>query len=254
MRLRISPSALGSYKHCQLHFKLSYIDKLKPVMRGTIYSVLGVAVHDSIDHFFKQFKELRTNDLPTLLKIFEETFAKRCQEQLPELPEVTFASFVETGKKMLTSYHKYDFEEGNVNFVLDSEKKFVVDCGDFDLVGIVDRSYKHGEVISVTDYKTGAVRSQKDVDSDDQLSLYSWMYWHSNGVIPDSLCLYFLKPDKRVYTTRTQEQLHAFYNKIVEFKDKVMAQTVFEPNFKGCAMCDFKFNCPESEKKKIRLT
>jgi len=255
LRLRISPSALGSYKHCPMHFKLSYIDKVKPMYRGTIYSILGLSIHETIDSFYKLFTENETREYFILEEIFERTFRSKTTEILPMLPHATYLDFLDAGKKMLKNYYKYDFDENNIIHVLHSEKKFVVDCGDFDLVGIVDRSYKKDDKIFITDYKTSTtVRSQKDVDKDDQLSLYSWMYRKVLGLVPDTLCLYFLRADKKVFTNRTGEQLDAFFNSVVDFKNMVMAQTEFEPNFKGCGMCDFKFNCPASQKKKIRLT
>jgi hypothetical protein len=254
MRLRISPSSLGAYKQCQVQFKLAYIDKLSPLISGTTYSILGVSVHEAIDTFYKTFKDKGISDLPSILISFETIFQTRCHKQLPDLPPITYLSFLESGKKMIETYFNYDVVNGNINFVLDSEKKFVIDCGDFDLVGIVDRSYKKDGLISITDYKTGAPRSQKDVDKDDQLSFYSWMYRKSTGVIPNTLCLHFLKTDKRVYTQRNEEDLDKFYESIIRFKDRVMTQTEFEPNFKNCGMCDFKFNCPIFQKRKIKLT
>ncbi|NCU27502.1 PD-(D/E)XK nuclease family protein [Candidatus Nomurabacteria bacterium] len=250
MRLRISPSALGSYEHCPVHFQMAYIDKVKPMFRGTTYSILGISVHEAIE----KFHALEVKDLVTLQMMFEGLFKQKTTEQLPMLPYDTYLTFLEAGKAMLINYFNYDIVQGNVKNVLHTEKKFVVDCGDFDLVGIVDRSYQFGDKVQVVDYKTStSVRSQKDVDKDVQLSLYSWMYRKVLNLLPDSLCLHFLRSDKKVYTSRTEADLDVFYNSIVKFKDKVMAQTEFEPNFKGCGICDYKFNCQAAKKKRIPL-
>ncbi|HPS28577.1 MAG TPA: PD-(D/E)XK nuclease family protein, partial [Candidatus Paceibacterota bacterium] len=137
--------------------------------------------------------------------------------------------------------------------ILELEKHFVLD---FDigkekhhLSGIMDRvdTFNDGRY-EIIDYKTGKrVPSQKDTDKDLQLSIYALgllSFWPKLNTKDISLSLYFLKPDIKVTSSRTAEQLDGTKQ---EIKESILAITKsdFSPTpSRLCDWCGYRRRCP----------
>ena len=104
------------------------------------------------------------------------------------------------------------------------------------------------------DYKTGRSKSQKRVDTDDQLSTYALAM--ARGAVTDEvtgaplpaaskLTLYFTESDMAVSTTRTPEQLAAHAATLTSLAMSLRSgDFTAMPSYLACAWCDFSRVCP----------
>ncbi len=126
------------------------------------------------------------------------------------------------------------------------EHKFGINLDGITVTGILDRLDKtvdgHYEVI---DYKTNRkLPSQEKIDNDLQLSMYHWATEQIWGFTPSSVSLYFLLPNHRMISSRTDEQIKETLNTIKGVADKI-SNSKFEPVQSGlCPWCDFQQYCP----------
>ena len=118
--------------------------------------------------------------------------------------------------------------------------------------GKIDRVDADGEGIHIIDYKTGANPiSQKEADSDLQLSIYALAATH----IPEypfnrkpeevKLSLYYFDNPQIVTTLRTKEQLEKAKEEIIEYRNQI-EESGFECSGNMlCKNCEYKLFCNE---------
>ena len=133
---------------------------------------------------------------------------------------------------------------------ISTEHNFKSEIGKYPFIGIIDRidEYEDG-TRELVDYKTHKIIwEQEKVDNDLQLSLYCYACKVALGFIPDRIAIYFLSHNKKVYTTRNEEQINNAIKLSVEVAEKIN-NNEFEPNKDKCAYCDFKSSCKYSSLK-----
>ena len=122
----------------------------------------------------------------------------------------------------------------------DKEAKDVIITGRF------DRVEKSEDGVRVIDYKTGSIRSQKDVDEDLQLSIYAIAAEQVFDLQCTDLVLLFLHEDgiTEVRTMRSQQQL-AEAQEIIRFASEGIEAAQFDPqpSETKCARCPYKGIC-----------
>ena len=125
------------------------------------------------------------------------------------------------------------------------EKKFTLKISGIPLIGSIDRIDDLEKGIEIIDYKTGKVKEQKDVDRDDQLTIYALAARDALGLEPRQLALYFMAENKKVVTTRSSEDLEEKRKELEETVEKIR-ESKFEanPGFL-CKWCDYKHLCDE---------
>lgn len=250
-KLRLSPSALNAFKDCNYKFLLAYIKKVKPKIKGNIYSSFGSAIHKCIQLFY----EAKTfEDRNSVLINWPTLFISDIENKNIKISETDRSNFISTGKRVLLDFYDRQNTDGLLKDPHYLEQKNTLDMGEFLVVGIVDIAYEYPDGIDIVDFKTNSkAKTQKEVDEDTQLTLYCWLYWRLRGIIPKRLGLHYLKLDKKVYTSRTEDQLYAFTEYLMGFYTQVSTMKKWETNSKHCFLCDFKYDCPETESHKIRI-
>ena len=81
-----------------------------------------------------------------------------------------------------------------------------------------------------------------------QLSLYCYACKIALGFIPDRIAIYFLSHNKKIYTTRNEQQINDAIKLSVEVAEKINNNEFF-PNKEKCSYCDFKLSCKYSSLK-----
>lgn len=258
-RMRVSYSALETYKTCPLKFKYQEIDKIKAPK--SIEAIFGSSVHSALKQMFS-----RTPLYPTLDEIVN-FFTVKWQARLPdgqekkpeEIDEETLKAYFEEGITLLKNFYKKN-PPWNFNAV-ELESRFEVQIEDtlnkktHTLAGIIDRIDKSPEndVYEIIDYKTSKrMPPQNDLDKNLQLSIYNlglikrWPHLKQENI---KLSLYFLKHNEKIETKRTIADLEDTKNEILEIIREIEALISESKEFIPtpsplCDWCGYRKICP----------
>ena len=248
--MRISYSSLENFKQCPLKYKFSQIDKIKePKSKEAVF---GAYIHKVLKWFYQKDPHFPTLD--ALLDYYKEHWPKKSEGFEWQDPEEENSYFKE-GIRILEGYYKANIPQQTS--ILDLETRFEVTIdenpekpdGKHILTGVIDRIDKLPDgKIEIIDYKTGKrVASQKDADSNDQLSLYAiglknrWPRINTESL---SLSLYFLKFNEKIKTQRTEEDLEKSREKIIKSIQEI-EKSDFEPRPSAlCGWCGYRNICP----------
>jgi putative RecB family exonuclease len=260
--LRISYSALDTFKQCPLKYKFQVIDKIKAPK--TKEAVFGGKLHEALEWFHKQNPVSPTLD--QLLNQFKEIWPARQASQVAGVaggasplfgPDEDLIYFSEAIKILKNYYEHYLKIKDNFS-VLGTETRFEVLLENPEnkeekclLTGIIDRIDKTKDGIEIIDYKTTKkLPSQEDIHNSMQMSLYClgimnrWPQFIENGIENIKLTLYYLKHQETISTHRTREQLDGV-QKHVWMELKKIEKSEFGPMPSVlCDWCGYKKICP----------
>lgn len=243
-----SHSKLQTFEQCKLRYKLRYIDKIKPPVKGTIEAHLGTSVHNSLEWLYKQVMQEKIPELEDILQIYIDEWQKNFDEELViAKPELTSEHYFNKGIKFITDYylkHK-PFKDGTI----ETEKKVWIKVPDSKnlLIGFIDRLVhnKEKDRLEVHDYKTAnSLPNQNHFDRDRQLALYS-IAIRDKYKKPVVLTWHYLNHNIQVYSQRTDDQLNNLLNEIKSLIEEIENTTEFPPNKSIlCNWCEYKSICP----------
>jgi RecB family exonuclease len=123
-------------------------------------------------------------------------------------------------------------------------------------VGYVDRIDRRLDgAIEVVDHKTGAPRSQTEVDGDRQLTAYAFACARgglrdpvTGEVLPAAarLGLHFAETGLVVWTTRSVEELDAFGARLVGEVEAIRRREFAPRPGKACRWCEYRSSCADA--------
>lgn len=126
------------------------------------------------------------------------------------------------------------------------ELPFKEQVGDIAVGGRFDRIDRREGELFVIDYKSGAVRSQEEVDTDMQLGLYALVLHDYLGLDTVRLGLYFLRDDLLLETVRDAEQSRATKDTLRTVGAGIAGEHFSAtPSPDRCSYCSFRTLCPE---------
>lgn len=241
--MRISYSALDTYKTCPLKYKFQNVDKIKtPKSKEAVF---GTVVHATM-------KFIHTPGIlsPSMEQALEY-FSNAWNPSVFESPEEERAAFVQ-GVKMVQDYYQKN-NPANFN-VMNLESRFQIEIGpegNRHLVsGIIDRIDRTADGYEIIDYKTTKkMPVQEKVENDVQLSVYlqaflSYYPQEKHNLDKIKVSLYFLKHGVKLSAFRTEEQLKKNEADFLEII-KLIEEQKFEPNLSPlCDWCGYQNICP----------
>ena len=101
-KLRISASALGTFKDCEEKFRLAYIEKVRPAISGNIYSVFGTAIHSTIGDFYLGAK---FDDSSSITATWPDRFASEVADKKIFISPDKLDEFRELGFDILDKFY-----------------------------------------------------------------------------------------------------------------------------------------------------
>lgn len=241
--MRISYSALDTYKSCPLKYKYQQIDKIKtPKSKEAVF---GTILHSTM-------KFIHTPGIlsPTLEQAME-FFSNSWNPAVFDSPEEERAAFVQ-GVKIIQDYFRQN-NPADFNIV-NLESRFQIEIGDKDnrhiISGIIDRIDRTPDGFEIIDYKTTKKMPTQDrVEGDMQLSVYlaaflSYYPEEKKNLDKIKVSLYYLKHGVKLSATRTEEQLKE--NEAVFLETiKLIKEGKFEPTISPlCDWCGYQNICP----------
>jgi len=241
--MRISYSALDTYKSCPLKYKYQQIDRIKtPKSKEAVF---GTILHSTM-------KFIHTPGIlsPTLEQAME-FFSNSWNPTVFDSPEEERAAFVQ-GVKIIQDYFR---QHNPADFnIVNLESRFQIEIGEKDnkhiISGIIDRIDRTADGFEIIDYKTTKKMPTQDrVEGDMQLSVYLaafLSYYPDERKNLDKLkvSLYFLKHGVKLTATRTEEQLKE--NEAIFLETiKLIEEGKFEPTISPlCDWCGYQNICP----------
>ncbi len=231
---KISYSRINTYLFCPHKYKLIYLENKYIPLNGDIS--FGNSVHKTLDDFYKEGKYSFEDLTDSLNVCWESSGYENNQEAY-----VSYLRAIDVLKNFWETYGKYPPKK------ISTEHDFKSEIGKYPFIGIIDRIDEYDDgTRELVDYKTHKVIwEQEKVDNDLQLSLYCYACKVALGFIPDRIAIYFLSHNKKIYTTRNEEQINNAIKLSVEVAEKINKQE-FEPNRDKCSLCDFKASCKYS--------
>lgn len=251
-----SHSRLSSFEQCPQKYEFRYIKRLKPDFDQSIEAFLGSAVHDTLEWIYKHPE--KDFSLDDIIKYFVEYWSRDYKPNMKIVKEdVTAETYFNKGIKFLINYFlKHSPFKDNT---IETEKKIFISLDgnrEYQMMGYIDRLVHHPEtnIFEIHDYKTGAVKSQQDLDRDRQLALYSLGVMETfKDVREVKLVWHFLDANKELTSKRTMEQLQTLKRESLELIKKIESTTEF-PTKKSilCNWCEYRSNCPEFTKQSLQ--
>jgi ATP-dependent helicase/DNAse subunit B len=257
-KLKVSFSALDTYKTCPRKYYYNYILKLPKFDKP--WFVFGNFNHTILEKFFKiiircKQKNLEYDKKELMYKSYTSALKKyqNLANQGKKL-RLTPAQLKET-KGIIKKF--FDRDDGELPDVMYVEKEFTIDLTDsIVLRGYIDRIDDLGnDTYRIVDYKTS--KKSYKIDKNNQLDLYAigFKKYH-----PDAKQIFkqldFIKLNKRTDPKHThdldreEEVIADVTRQSIEIQNKIVADeknlTAWEPKENDfCWACDFKDQCDQ---------
>lgn len=233
---RFSYSQLKDYEKCPRLYKLKYVLKIPETPAHN--ASFGKSVHDALFDYHQlliEGKKVPWDEFETIYKRRWVPVGYKSKEHEGEM--------YKEGLTLLQQYHALDRQRDSVPEML--EKEFSVRLETCHLIGRIDRIDRlPGGEYEVIDYKTGKSRSQKEVDKDEQLTVYALACRDALKIKPGLLSLYFVKQGEKTSTTRNDAQIEEIKEEINRTVNDIK-EGKFQPakNDRNCSQCQYRIIC-----------
>lgn len=195
--LHISYSQIFTYLSCSLKYQFRYVLGYPPE-QISLALPFGKALHKSLERYYRAIAQGRQERLQVLEDLFTETLNRQISEKegliVYDKAAPDAESAIEMGKSMLAAfYQSIDLEGWQIIGVeVPLSANLYTDQGettDFKVVGVIDLLLKGPEnELVVIDQKTASKsKSQADVDSDLQMTTYSYLLAANRYAFPTAL-------------------------------------------------------------------
>jgi len=244
----LSFSQWEAYRNCPRQYQYKY--NLKIPTPSSAPQTYGNTIHQTLKLFYQrqltQEKKLTLDDLISILEAnwSSEGFSSKSHEEESKIQAL----------KMIKRFYNEGFEYEKIGNVLALEQPFSFRLTPtLKVGGVIDRiDNLELNKVEIIDYKTGnRIPSQRDVDENDQLSLYAMAIStikdisFSRQVNDIVLSLYFLEEGTKISSKRSPKQIEQTKNKIINVA-KELETTDFSPNPNRpfpCEYCEFRLLC-----------
>lgn len=244
--MRISYSALETYRNCPLKYRYKTIDKLKePKSKEAVF---GTLVHSTMKFAYDPAL------IPPTLDQSIDHFSRGWNSEIWENELEERAAFAQ-GIEMIQKYYRNNDPKDATIVALESN--FSLEIANphkpeeiHTIRGIIDRIDKTENGYEIIDYKTSKkMPSQDFVDSNLQLSIYLKAFLtrypkEADNISNITVSLYFLKHGVKLSSTRTIEDLQQVDNLFLEVIGQI-EEGKFEAHVSPlCDWCGFQKVCP----------
>ncbi|PIV38696.1 MAG: hypothetical protein COS30_00690 [Candidatus Portnoybacteria bacterium CG02_land_8_20_14_3_00_45_8] len=246
--MRISYSALETFKRCPLKFKFGYVDKIKTPKRKE--AIFGTLLHSALKILHEPGLMIPTEE--EILKYISDNWDAKIYTDEQE-SALAFAQAI----KIMKDYYAKNYPSQFNVVALETLFEAPIQIGqDLHLItGKIDRIDKTPEgLFEVIDYKTSKkMPSQQAVDKDLQLSIYHLGVanrWPSLAKErrPIKVSLYYLRHGEKLSSARTARDLEAITEEAIKSIETIkQAQQAVKfdatPN-PLCDWCEYQRLCP----------
>lgn len=253
-------SKINAYTQCALKYRYEYIDKIpKPDFEETADTILGNAVHATLQYCYDQINDGKTPTLDQLLDRYQQFWIDKKAElgEIPVRGDNQLDDYIQRGKSYIQSYYDKYHPFADIKVIQTEMDLHFKLADDISFKWFADRLDKVGDDFIIHDYKTGKKLPSEEKDSYiEQLTLYGLAIKQHYGKYFQKLRakLHFLHFDIEDEREITDEQIQRIADKYISIVRDIEAKTaayhkgdkkVFEPTKSWlCAYCPFQSICP----------
>jgi DNA helicase-2/ATP-dependent DNA helicase PcrA len=233
---------IDDYLTCPLKYK--YVNILRvPIMEHHTV-IYGRAMHEAVSQYLLRKLNGDKIAMNEILDCFEANFDPqgfldtRHQEERFRI-----------GREALARFYKGEESRSSIPKFIEKDFSFVI--GDNKITGRFDRIDMEENGAVIMDFKTSAIKAQKDADKrvkeSKQLALYALAYQHVFGVFPIAVELYFLESGIIGRYELTEGDLDDVKEDILEVSAGIRQQNYpAKPEYKACTYCAYNQICPHA--------
>jgi putative RecB family exonuclease len=247
-----SHSRLSCYEHCPQRFKFQYIEKIQTKEEQTVEAFLGSRVHEALEKLYRDLQYQKQNSLEDILDFVQDQWTAQWTDDIIIVKkEYSPQNYLKMAQHYLSDYYQryHPFTQGRT-IALEELIRITLDAeGRYKLQGYIDRltETKTG-FYEIHDYKTNSrLPLGEYIQSDRQLALYMIGVKDRYPDVKDvRLIWHFLKFDKEIDSTRTDEELERLKHDTIQLIETIEQDDCFKanPGFL-CEWCEFKSCCPQ---------
>lgn len=254
-RLQLSPSALRTYRDCQMRFYLRSVLRIPDVQPTTLVlspADIGTILHRAMQELYNDHAPA---DLPedattyiedALTKAFEILFPdKKMAQHALEL------AAIRAYMQRIIAYDRQLALTQGLTIVGTEQEQYmsvpVPGIGTVRVGGVIDRIDRVGDIVRIVDYKTGEYKK----DYDEQLHIYREAYNHERCTTDARMMtvLYQVSDNELLHTVEPQTD---FTKTLTDQLLEIMKLTrpTFVISDKTCKYCPYKLLCTSSTPRK----
>lgn len=238
--LSLTPYQVDDYLTCPLKYKYVHVLRV-PILRH--HSVVyGQALHEAVREYFRR----RLGGFPVSLEHLREAF-QRCWSSEGFLTREHEEQRLKAGQEAVDAF--FAREEARETLPTFVEKEFAFRLGYNRIAGRWDRVDQAlaGDVI--IDYKSSAVKGQKEADAKAreslQLGIYALAHGEIFGRLPTRVELHFLESGLIGTAVPDSSRLLEVRRQVEEAAEGIRARRFeAQPSFMACRYCAYREICP----------
>lgn len=240
----LGASKIDTYRDCPLRYRLQYVDHVEVPKKPAM--VVGSCVHKALEKVHE--RRLRPEHAPEVAQYLRDLWARVKDSTTQEGRSAAITRVETLAAQGIPWYMQWRAQGGQIDIATEHRWRATVPGTDIELQGTWDRLYRAGGQTVVSDVKSGK-SLPRDMDTDLQLTLYSWAY---RQTFPDkpaegAMEIVGIGVRKVLRTTRTDEDNRLAIETVVVPVAEAIARGDFPPNTNcrfGCASCDYNIACP----------
>ena len=239
----LSYSQIDTFKACPLKYKYRYVLKVPAAPYHTLS--FGQSLHDTLRHFHQLELQSSQPTLKDLLKLYRHHFRPEGYDS-PAHKQARFRSGQTALRRYFAVYRQL------LGRPLELETSFRLRIAGVPLIGTIDRIDQTATGLEIIDYKTGSSQTKKQVDIDEQLTIYALGAKQALNLNVNALSLYFLESNQKISTTRSATDLTNYHKHLETVVHQI--KTSDFPATPGspfpCNFCEYNSICPFAAKKR----
>jgi DNA helicase-2/ATP-dependent DNA helicase PcrA len=233
----LSASDIETYRLCPLKYKFARVFRIP--QEPTIYQRFGIVLHQVLERFHQSESPGRDD----LFDLFEASWRRAGFGDTDD--ELQFR---ERALDALDRYwERVRDQEGEPEWF---ERSFSFQLGPHLLRGRVDRVDRLPDgSYELIDYKTGKAKSEEDLRTDIQLSVYQMGARESWGVRTSAQSYMYVMTGEKVPVLHSEEELDRVRATVARIGEGILRQE-FQPTPSAeiCSFCDYRIICPAAER------
>jgi DNA helicase-2/ATP-dependent DNA helicase PcrA len=244
-----SHSRISNYSQCPKKYLYGYEYSLPT--QNKYYFSFGTSIHTVLEILLKNYnwEKYSKEELISLgMEILFDNWLTKGYENLKEEEK-----YKKEGIKIVEKFINTQLELNKIQTPISFEDSFQITINGKKIKGFIDRidKNKNGDLI-ILDYKTSKkIKTQNELDKDQQLYVYAKACFNLYGKYPKKMGLWFVKFDKIVETTFNIKIMEKFEKDLTYEIEKIEKKDFTpKPTWFNCQFCDYNKICDSNFLKK----